>query len=190
MEAAIPLALTAGSALLSASAGNAAAQSERQRAAGIASGYQWESVKAERAAEAGRIAADQTDAALREELDRTLDTIVAVRAAAGADIRSPTGQAVLDRESEVSDRERRIRVGNLRSQAASDEMSSDYFRTAAGQALRTGETSAFGARLGGYASAVGRLASGFGDAFSRRAGGTGSAGTIGGTGLPGNGGLY
>lgn len=65
-----------------------------------------------RAAQVARARAEQTDLASRQELERTLSNIVAVRAASGGDIMSPTTSAVMARQQEIGDRNRIARVSS------------------------------------------------------------------------------
>lgn len=109
---------------------------------GDAAAQEFQAGRDRRAAEIGRIKADQTDTQLREELSTTLGMIDVTRAAANADPLSPTGLAIKAEERRVSDRDRRIRVGNIRAQAAEDDASARYRDSAAKTAL-----------LGGYVSA-------------------------------------
>lgn len=90
------------------------------------------------------IAADQTDAQMRENLAITLGHIKAVRASAGTDPFSPTGDALLEGEKDTSDRERLIRVSNLEGQAAESRRSADFHRQAGRAALLYGSIGAVG----------------------------------------------
>ena len=105
--------------------------------------------QAERAAQIGKIKANDTDTAMRQELQTTLGNIQAIRAATGSEW-SPTEQAVMDEQRRVSDRERSIRVFNIRSQARADEDAASFYSSAANTAL-------FGGALGGLANAAGKL---------------------------------
>lgn len=102
--------------------------------------------QSERAAALGRIKADQTDVAMRDELATTLGNIDVIRAAAGVDPLSPTGQSIRAREQDVSDRQRTIAVGNIRAQADEKEAEARYRRTAGKYAL-AGGFAAGGSRL-------------------------------------------
>jgi hypothetical protein len=89
------------------------------------------------AAEAGRVRADQADAAYREELTSALSNITAIRAAQGM-TDSPTGQAIYEKAESLSNRARRTAVGNeklkalgLEGDAASAFASSQNAMTAA-----------------------------------------------------------
>ncbi len=117
------------------------------KARGEAAGYQYKEAQAQRQAFAARTAADQTDAGLRDELSVTLGNIAAIRAAAGVGADSPTGMAIEDRNATISDRQRRIRVGNYMTQADQSDADARYFNYAAGSALETGYLNAFGTGL-------------------------------------------
>ena len=88
------------------------------QAHGQAQGYQ-QAGQGAAAARAASTAADQTDAALRDELETSRGNIATLRAAAGIDSSSPTSLALIAENREESDRQRRIKVGNLRAQASS-----------------------------------------------------------------------
>src|SRR5262245_42455433 len=80
----------------------------------------------QRAAEIGRIRADQFDVQKREELNTTLANIDAIRAASNIDYLSPTTAAIKTEETRVADRERTIGRSNLLAQAREDELSAQY----------------------------------------------------------------
>lgn len=126
-----------------------AAGGEFLKARGQAEGYRHQEEKAQRAAMAARTAADETDTVLREELNTTLGNIAAIRAASGVTLDSPTGIAITDEESRVSDRQRRISVGNLTRQATQYESDARYYRSAAGSALLAGAVGAAGTAFRG-----------------------------------------
>lgn len=113
---------------------------------GEAAGQEFMAARDRRAAEIGRIKADQTDAQLREELNTTLGMIDVTRAAANADPLSPTALAVKGEERRISDRSRQIKVQSIRAQAAEDEISANYRDYAAKNAL-----------LGGYVGAGAKI---------------------------------
>ena len=104
-------------------------------------GQNFMAAQAERAAQLGRIKADQTDASLREELNTTLGMIDVTRAAAGTDPLSPTALAIKENEARISDRNRRTAVGNIQAQADERELEARYRR-------RAGETALLGGFLG------------------------------------------
>ena len=126
------------------------------KAAGDSAGLDYKSSQAARAAETGRVAAAQTDAQLRENLESTLGHIKAVRASSGTDPNSPTGDALLEGQKAISDRERQIRVANLEGQAADDERSSRFYKKSASSAMLWGTVGAFGSGLGRLAAPSGK----------------------------------
>lgn len=101
----------------------------------------------ERAAEIGRIKADQADVAEREQLNTVLANIDAIRSAAGVDPLSPTGLALREEQTRVSDRQRRTAVANINAQADEDLAASRYRRYAGNMAL-FGRTLEAGAGIG------------------------------------------
>lgn len=102
---------------------------------GERAGKRYEAQRAERAADIARLQADQTDTALRGELDQVLGSIQAIRASTGADPFSPTSLAVMRREQETSARERRIRRSSAELQATQSEADARFYRSAGNQAL-------------------------------------------------------
>lgn len=110
--------------------------------------FSFQADQATKNARAGRTAADQTDAFLRDELESTVSHIRAIRASAGMP-ESPTSDAVIEKEKEVSDNQRRIKVGNIRAQADEDERSSAFLRRAARSSLNLSYLSAAGIGIKG-----------------------------------------
>lgn len=94
--------------------------------------------QSKRAAQVGRIQADQIDASYRDELNSTLANIKSIRASAGVDPNSPTGQAVNADQVRTSNRDRIIDVGSKRMQANQDEADSKFRKSAAKVALLGG----------------------------------------------------
>lgn len=90
----------------------------------------FQAARAERAAEFGEIQANLTDATARENLNTTLGNIEAIRVAAGIDPTSPTTAAILDQNTQRSDRARMAAVGSIRAQGEEDRASADYLRKA------------------------------------------------------------
>lgn len=127
-----------------------------QEGSGDAQGQRYEGERAKRVAEIARIEAAETDTTLRGELDTVLGSIRAIRASTGVDVNSPTSLAVMQREREVADRERRIRVGSARMQAGQADADSAFRFRAARTAMTGGVIRSlpyfFGAgqRIGGY----------------------------------------
>jgi hypothetical protein len=114
----------------------------------------YEAGRKDRAAKFARAQAAQTDAHLSEELNTTIANVNVIRAAQGASSLSPTTQAIIDKESDVSDRERRTRVANLRAQAAEDEGAAAYLRYSGRAALGAGRIGALSTVLKGASGAA------------------------------------
>src|SRR6185436_12335901 len=95
-------------------------------AQGEKAGADYKASKAARAAAFGRVQADQTSAALTEELTTTLGNIDAIRAAAGIDPTSPTSAVIRQKQEDVSNRERNTRVANILEQAQQNEFDANY----------------------------------------------------------------
>jgi len=91
--------------------------------------------QSKRAAEVGRVQADQIDASYRDELNSTLANIKAIRSSAGVGSDSPTGQAVEADQMKKSNRDRIIDVGSKRMQATQDENDAKFRRSAARMSL-------------------------------------------------------
>lgn len=94
--------------------------------------------QSKRAAQVGRIQADQIDASYRDELNSTLANIKSIRASAGVDPNSPTGQAVNADQIRTSNRDRIIDVGSKRMQANQDESDAKFRKSAAKVSLLGG----------------------------------------------------
>jgi hypothetical protein len=96
-----------------------------------ASQSDYDAQRSERAAEFGRINADEVDAQFREALNTTLTSIDAIRASSGIDPTSPTGLAIKENETRISDRDRLNKITSIRLQAEEDERSAKYSRSLA-----------------------------------------------------------
>lgn len=94
-------------------------------------GQQYAADQSKRAAQVGRIQADQIDANYRDELNSTLSNIRAIRASAGVGANSPTGMAVEAKQETTSDRDRQIEVGSKRMQANQDEADAKFRKSSA-----------------------------------------------------------
>lgn len=114
------------------------------QAAGDSRAAAHRSAEAQEAARKGRIAAAETDTTLREELSSVIGQIRSIRASSGISANSPTTAAIIDNETKVSDRERRIRVNNILSQADSDDRSAAYLRRSSRDAWLYGGLNAVG----------------------------------------------
>lgn len=102
-----------------------------------------------RQAEYGRIQAAQTDRAMRDQFEFTLGNIQAVRAAAGQDPNSPTGQTLTNFAQSQADMERQRKVSNVLTQVSEQERAARFYRRSGGNQM-----------LGGLLSAAGSIARG------------------------------
>ena len=140
--------------VLSLAATGLSAGSSLMGAQGQAKGDEFEAQKAEEAAQYGRISAAQTGEAMTRNMTRMLGHLAAVRASAGADVRSPTTAAIMANQEGVGERERAIKMGNIFAQVRTDQQASQMYTDMASRAL-----------MGGYLGAAGSLIGGLGGAF-------------------------
>lgn len=114
----------------------------------------FQSDQAAAAAEVGKTQGAQVSAYYDDQLRRTLANITAVRAGAGLDPNSPTGQTIAADQTKISDTEKDTKLGNINAQIASDTASAAFYQDSASNAL-----------LGGYLGAGGSLLTGAAGAF-------------------------
>jgi sugar/nucleoside kinase (ribokinase family) len=109
-----------------------------------------------RAAQVGRVQADQVDASYRDELNSTISNIRAIRASSGTGANSPTGMAIEAKQEDTSNRDRRIEVGNKNMQANQDDADAKFRRSSAKTALFGGVASGLAkfAGSGGFDSST------------------------------------
>lgn len=117
-------------------------------AVGQYQGGNYAAAQSERAAQAGRVQADQIDASYRDELNSTISNIRAIRASAGVGANSPTQRAIEAKQEQTSNRDRKIEVGSKRMQAHQDEADARFRRSSARTAL-----------FGGVATGLSKFAS-------------------------------
>lgn len=96
---------------------------------------QYAAEQSKRAAQVGRVKADQIDASYRDDLNSTIANIRSIRASAGMGALSPTGMAVETDAERRSTRDRRIDVGSQRMQATQDENDARFRKNAAAVGL-------------------------------------------------------
>lgn len=148
--------MAAGAApLLSFASSGLGAMGTMTSAQGQAAGLEFDAARHERAAIYAETQAAQTDAFLREELNTTIANIDAVRSAQMIDPLSPTTAAIKEEEGRVGDRERNIKVLNIKAQAEEERMAAAYKRQSAGVARRAGMISAGAGLLGGASKLFG-----------------------------------
>lgn len=108
------------------------------QAQGVKAGDDFQAEKLYTAAEYGDLKAAQTGGQMTRQINTTLGTIDAVRAAANADPNSPTGQAVRDNQESIGDTQRGIAVGSILAQATQDRNDAAYYKEAGKSALFAG----------------------------------------------------
>jgi hypothetical protein len=108
----------------------------------------------EQQAQYGDLKATQTNAQMTQRLAITLGHIDAVRAAAHTDISSPTGAAVRGEREMLGTEAKGITVENILQQSRMDEANAAYMRSAASNALLSGNISMLATAFGGAAGAM------------------------------------
>lgn len=125
-------------------------------AIGQSQAQEYAAAQSKRAAQIGKIQADQIDASYRAELNDTISSIRALRAGAGVGMDSPTGMAIEANEERKSNRDRRIEVGNRRMQAFQDEQDARFRKRAGQVALFSGVAGTLGKSWGGISDFFGQ----------------------------------
>lgn len=123
---------------------------------GIQAADEMQAAQAQQAAEFGRTQATLTDATMRERLNTTLANIDAVRAAGHVDPTSPTTASIEDWQKEISRRQQLTSDVSLRSQAATEEASAVYLKSAGEFALTQGYLGAAADIAGGLSKGLGK----------------------------------
>lgn len=113
-----------------------------QQGKGTAAADAYQQAELQRKAQYAGIAATETNATLTDRLATSLGNIDVVRAAAHTDPSSPTTLALRARDTEVSNQEKAIKVGNILAQQSEDLYSADYLGQAGQFAMQMGEVSA------------------------------------------------
>jgi hypothetical protein len=108
-------------------------------------------------AQYGELKATQTNAQLTRNLAITLGHIDAVRAASHTDPTSPTGAAVRGTIEERGTEAKDISVENILQQSRMDEANAAYMRSAASNALLSGDVSMLSDAFSGIAGMLGSM---------------------------------
>jgi hypothetical protein len=108
----------------------------------------------EQQAQYGELKATQTNAQMTQRLAITLGHIDAVRAAAHTDPTSPTGVAVRGEREMLGTEAKGITVENILQQSRMDEAQAAYMRSAASNALLSGDINMAATAFGGASSAL------------------------------------
>ena len=107
----------------------------------------------EQQAQYGELKATQTNAQMTRNLNKTLEHIDAVRAAAHTDPSSPTGAAVRGEMEAQGEMRKGITVENILQQTRMDEANAAYARSQASNALLSGNIAMLGDIFSGGAAA-------------------------------------
>lgn len=121
-----------------------------------AEGQEFQANQMDIAAKYGAVKADQTNTFLQQKLQGELANISAVRASAGVNASSPTGDAIAARVSGVADQQRIQTIQNIQAQTESDTAAAAFYRQSANNALLGGQLSSEGDWLGGIGGALGQ----------------------------------
>ena len=151
----------AGPALSIAGAG-LSAFSSIEKAMGTKQADEFQAAELDRAAEYGRLKADQTSGQMTQKLNQTLGNIDVIRAAAHDDPTSPTGVAYRDYQEMIGATQKTITVQNILAQSQQQESDAAYLRSAGNSALLAGVIGAGGTFLGSVGTAAGKSSFGVG----------------------------
>lgn len=105
------------------------------QAQGTADADEYQATKLQSAATYGDLKAVQAGGQMTRNLNTTLGSIDAVRAAANADPSSPTGAAYRDNQESIGNTNRSIAVDSLTAQATQDRNDAAYYQSSASNAL-------------------------------------------------------
>lgn len=132
-------------------------QADEFKAQGESNADTFQSERLDVAAQYGDLKASQTAGQMTRNLNNTMQTIDAVRAAAGTDPSSPTGAAVRDNTEAIGTDQRNITVGNINAQTDQERSDAAYYRTASANALISGNMAKNADNLSAYATAFSSL---------------------------------
>jgi hypothetical protein len=126
---------------------------EYESSRGTAAADVYTAQELEQQAQYGELKAQQTNAQMTKNLAITLGHIDAVRAAAHTDPTSPTGAAVRGEVEETGEMRKEITVENILQQTRMDEAQAAYMRSAASNALLSGDINMAATAFGGASTA-------------------------------------
>jgi hypothetical protein len=133
---------------------NASAEAAQEKAKAEAKGDSFEATQQQAMWFQGMQKSFQTDTAMTQHLGSTLATINAIRGSSGADITSPSGEAIENRTLALGNQDIARTTINIQEQAKQHEDASFYYLSAANDAISAGGIAAQGAELGGIGAAV------------------------------------
>lgn len=118
----------------------------------------YQAQKLEEAATYGDLKAVQTSAQMTRNLNQTLGNIDAVRAAAGTDPSSPTGQAIRSSQEAIGNANKAITVNSITAQSLQDRNDAAYYQAKGNRDMLAGIISGGAGILKGLSSAIGPAA--------------------------------
>ena len=121
---------------------------------GTAAGEKFKAEELEQQAQYGELKATQTNAQMTKNLAITLGHIDAVRSAMHTDPTSPTGAAVRGEIEATGEMKKEITVENILQQSRTDEANAAYMRSAASNALLSGDIAMIGTAFSGLSGAM------------------------------------
>jgi hypothetical protein len=130
-----------------------------QQGQGEAKGDEYQAQRALLASQYGRIKAAQTGDIMTQNMTRALGHIAAVRASAGADVRSPATAAIRANQEAIGESERAARLGNIFADVRLDETAAKQYTDAATRALQSGYLGSAGKVIGSLGGAFSSLGS-------------------------------
>jgi len=128
--------------------------SEYLSSRGTAAGEKFKAEELEQQAQYGDLKATQTNAQMTKNLAITLGHIDAVRSAMHTDPTSPTGAAVRGEIEATGEMKKEITVENILQQSRTDEANAAYMRSAASNALLSGDIAMIGTAFSGISGAM------------------------------------
>lgn len=119
-----------------------------------AKGDQMEAQNAINAAAIGKTKALQTDTSMRRTLGSQLANITAVRASAGLNPNSPTGNAIASNVESTGNLNRTQSIDNINAQVSMDQNAASFYTSSASSALLGGALGAAGSIFKGLGPTV------------------------------------
>ena len=145
---------------------NASAEAAREKAKAEAEGDSFAATQQQAQWFQGMQKSFQTDTAMTQHLGATLATINAIRGSSGADLTSPSGQAIENRTLALGNQDIARTTINIQEQAKEHEDASFYYLSAAHEAISAGGIAAQGVELGSIGGAVRGIGGVIGGLFS------------------------
>jgi hypothetical protein len=122
--------------------------------------------QAENAAVVGKTQAAQTSSNMTQSLTRQIQNIQAIRASAGVEGNSPTGEAIANNVLARGQQQIGVKVGSIMDQVTQDQNAAAFYQQSAGNALTGGILGGLGGAAKGLAGVPGIGSMNFGSIFS------------------------